>query len=184
MKLQKVPAMYSNRSTSNHTHGLVSCNRDFILHNPIDEHLNLQQTMSDPATELYHHIKTPSHVHCLFPKALQQTCGLLQNWVNVCMTYSKSARDCHHCHPRVASVYDTFVLPFNLSLWSGCSVFFTHFCRWPFSSELELWVSIFSKMSPFLTSFLLLAMLCEVLIMEFLLVFQHSWDLWPNPLQL
>jgi hypothetical protein len=50
MKLQKVPAMYSNRSTSNHTHGLVSCNRDFILNNPIDEHLNLQQIVSEPAT--------------------------------------------------------------------------------------------------------------------------------------
>jgi hypothetical protein len=49
MKLQKVLAMYSNRSTSNHTHDLVSCNQDFILHNPIDEHLNLQQIVSEPA---------------------------------------------------------------------------------------------------------------------------------------
>ena len=31
-------------------------------------------------------------------------------------------------------------------------------------------------MSPFLTSFLLLAMLFEFLIIDFLLVFQHSWD--------
>jgi hypothetical protein len=60
MKLKYVPAMHTNRSTSIHTHGLVSCTQDFILHNPIDEHLNLQQivselqqTMSDPATKCY-----------------------------------------------------------------------------------------------------------------------------------
>jgi hypothetical protein len=68
MKLKYVPAMYTNRSTSIHTHGLVSCTRDFILHNPIDENLNLQQIVSEPATNnvrphnkvLYHHIKLQS----------------------------------------------------------------------------------------------------------------------------
>jgi hypothetical protein len=85
MKLQKkVPAMYSNRSTSNHTHGLVPCTQEFILHNPIDEHLNLQQIVSEPATnnvrpcnKVIPSHQTPSHVHCLFPKALQQTHDLL-----------------------------------------------------------------------------------------------------------
>jgi hypothetical protein len=80
MKLQKkkVPVMYSNRSTSNHTHGLVPCTQDFILHNPIDEHLNLQQIVSEPATNnVIPAHQTPSHVHCLFPKALQQTHDLL-----------------------------------------------------------------------------------------------------------
>jgi len=121
--------------------------------------------------------QTPSHVHCLFPKALQQTRGLLHKWVRVYVTYSRS--ECMDTRlspllPMCALINDTFELPFNLSFWSGCSVFFTHFCRWPFSLELELWVSMFSKMSPFLTSFVLLAMLCKFLIMDFLLVFQHS----------
>jgi hypothetical protein len=52
--------MYINRSTSIlHTHGLVPCTQDFILHNPIEyesfkpatkQCQNLQQTMSDPAS--------------------------------------------------------------------------------------------------------------------------------------
>jgi hypothetical protein len=63
MKLQKVPAMYSNKSTSNHNHGLVSCNRDFILHNPIYEHLNLQQILLEPTTNnvIPCNIVIPSH---------------------------------------------------------------------------------------------------------------------------
>ena len=113
--------------------------------------------------------QTPSHVHCLFPKAFQQTRGLLHNWARVYAIYSRS--ECVDTRlspllPACALVNGTFELPFNISFWSGYSVFFTHFCRWPFSSELELWVSIFSKMSPFLTWFLILAMLCEVLIMD------------------
>ena len=76
MKFKKVPAMYSNRSTSNHTHGLVPCTQDFILHNPIDEHLNLQQIVSEPATNnvrpcnrvLYHHIKLQSMCIAFFSR--------------------------------------------------------------------------------------------------------------------
>jgi hypothetical protein len=63
-----VPNMYINISASIHTHGLVSCSQDIILHNPIDEHLNLQQIVSEPAKNnvrpcnivLYHHIKLQS----------------------------------------------------------------------------------------------------------------------------
>ena len=76
MKLKYVPTMYTNRSTSIHTHGLVSCTRDFILHNPIDEHLNLQQIVSELATNnvrpyntvLYHHIKLQSMCIAFFSR--------------------------------------------------------------------------------------------------------------------
>jgi hypothetical protein len=76
MKLKYVPSMYTNRSTSIHTHGLVSCTRDVILHNLIDEYLNLQQTVSEPSTNnvrpcnkvLYHHIKMQSMCIAFFSR--------------------------------------------------------------------------------------------------------------------
>ena len=141
--------MYSNRSTSNHTHGLVPCTQDFILHNPIDEHLNLQQIVSKPATNnvrpcnkvLYHHIKLQSMCIAFFLKALPHIHGLLNN--NSCMyvTYTRSSYVCTRLiplSPVYASVDDLLEIPFSFSFCSSYSVFFTHFCRCPFSSELEL----------------------------------------------
>jgi hypothetical protein len=128
MKLQKVLAMYSNRSTSNHTHGLVPCTQDFILHNPIDEHLNLQQTMSEPAINNVRLIQyrvipshqTPSHVHCLFPKDLQQTRTTCCTTECMCMHDLFKVRTHGHATVTIvtymcALVNGTFELPFNLS---------------------------------------------------------------------
>ena len=75
-KLKYVPSMYTNRSSSIHTHGLVSCTRDFILHNPIDEQLNLHQIVSESTTNnvgpynkvLYHHIKMQSMCIAFFSR--------------------------------------------------------------------------------------------------------------------
>jgi hypothetical protein len=126
MKLQKVPAMYSNRSTSNHTHGLVSCTQDFILHNSIDEHLNLQQIVLEPATN---NVRT-CNKQC---QTLQQSytitsnskpCSLLfsQGFTtdtrHVYATYSMSERMDTRLSPLLpmcALVNGTFELPFNLS---------------------------------------------------------------------
>ena len=151
--------------------------------------------MSEPAinhvrpciTELYHHIKLQSLCIALFLRLHHIYAACCIDNSHMYMTYTRSACICTQLiplSPMYALVDDIFELPFSVSFCYGCFIFFTHFCRCPFSSELELWASIFSNMSPFLTSSLLLAMLCEVRIMDFLLVFQHSWDLWPNPLQL
>ena len=62
----------------------IHVHHHIILHNPIDEHLNLQQIVLEPATNnvrpcnrVIPSHQTPSHVHFLFPKALQQTNNLL-----------------------------------------------------------------------------------------------------------
>jgi hypothetical protein len=134
MKLQKkkVPAMYSNRSTSNHTHGLVPCTQEFILHNPIDEHLNLQQIVLEPATNNVR----PCNKQCQTlqqsytitsnskPCALPFSQGFTTNTrpaaqrVHVYMTYSRSKRVGMRLSPQLpacALVNGTFKLPFNLS---------------------------------------------------------------------
>jgi hypothetical protein len=149
MKLKYVPTMYTNISTSIHTHGLVSCIGDFILHNPIDEHLNLQQIVSEPTTNnartcnnvLYHHIKLQSMCIAFFLKALPHIRGLWHNISRMYVTYTKSSCVCTRMiplSPAYASVDDLLELPFSISFRSGCFVFFTHFCRCPCSSEHEL----------------------------------------------
>jgi hypothetical protein len=149
MKLKYVLAMYTNRSTSIHTHGLVSCTRDFILHNTIDEHLNLQQIVSESCNKQCQTLQQsviPSHqaaihVHILFLKALPHIRGLLHNSSRMYVTYTRSSSICTRLiplSPAYASVDDLLELPFSLSFRSGYCVFFTHFCRCPCSSELEL----------------------------------------------
>ena len=134
---------------------------------------------------LYHHIKMQSMCIAFFPRLFHicVTCCIESS--RMYATCTSSAYICIRMiplSPTYASVYDTFELLFSLSFCFHYSVFFTYICRYPFSLEIELSESIFSKMSHFITSFLLLAMIFKVLIMEFILVFHHSWDLWPNPL--
>ena len=80
MKLKYVLAMYPNISTSIHTHGLVPCTQDLFyiitLHNSIQSQENLQQIVSEPATNnvipcnrvLYHHIKLQPMCIAFFPQ--------------------------------------------------------------------------------------------------------------------
>jgi hypothetical protein len=133
--------MYINISTSIlHTHGLVPCTQDFILHNPIDEHLNLQKnnvrSHNKPCQTLHHRVIPPHqvaiHVHCLFPKAFPHIRYVFHNRPRMYATYSRSTCVCMQLIPRsptCASVDKTLELPFSLSFCSDCSVFF---------SELEL----------------------------------------------
>ena len=73
-----------------------------------------------------------THVHCLFPKALPHIRVLVDNNSRMYATYTRSACICTQripLSPVYASVDDSLALPFSLSFYSGCYVFFTHFCR-------------------------------------------------------